>query len=552
MARHAAVRDSSRTGSTLERGRPAPGVENTVGPVVPHDGPGRQRPTGSRRAHRSGTRDLLCVGAIIVVAALLRLVNIGSAYDVHIDEYFYNGLATSAAHGDIPPHVPPGWRDNASAVFLLHPPGFFVLAGLWQHLTGTGTNVFDAIYRTRALNALLGALTAGLMYVLGNRVAGRRVGLAAAALFALDPFVLRQNGRVLLETATLFWAVAGYVVIIGISRGTYRRPRAAAVSAGLLFGFAMLTKDVTAIETVGALLAMALLGWGIPRRTALLSAAVAVLTYCSFILVCVVQGYGGALWDAKTLGIRRQLGLVQITGFNRPGSVSLTSTLWAQLGSFGPTYLLVALGAAAGVWLLRSRRGDHRILGVFAVSAIVFLGYSLTFGTIEEQFLYFMIVPAILSTAVAAGELWRRTTVRPARRRGIGHALVIGLAALCVWNSAVWFQIRTTPDNATQAAVTWLQHNSAGGSPIGVTSAPQAYAIWISGLSTVSLGSPESMALAHVRFAVLSSRNTALNYAYVGPQQAAWYHKHGRVVFTFDSASQGVLAIYQTSDPALW
>ena len=63
--------------------------------------------------------------AMMVLAAALRLVSVGSAYDYFIDEGFYLGLGTSVRQGHIPPHFPSGWG-NTSQAFLLHPPGFFM------------------------------------------------------------------------------------------------------------------------------------------------------------------------------------------------------------------------------------------------------------------------------------------------------------------------------------------------------------------------------------------------------------------------------------------
>ncbi len=237
-----------------------------------------------------GRRDTGVLTVLVVLSAALRVFHIGSVYDVFVDELFYNGLGTSVRHGHIPPHIPPGWGHSSHEAFLIHPPGFFILLAMWQTVTGTGGNLFHQIYMSRGLNALVAALTVGLLYALGRRLAGRGAGVATALVVALDPYILRQNGRLFLETSTLFWVVAGYFVLIGLSQGRYRRPRAAAMGAGALFGLAILTKDTAAIETVGALIVLFVLGWGIPRHLAALTALSAVLTYSPYVVDCAAQG----------------------------------------------------------------------------------------------------------------------------------------------------------------------------------------------------------------------------------------------------------------------
>jgi hypothetical protein len=398
----------------------------------------------------------------------------------------------------------------------------------------------------------MATLTCGLLFWLGHRLAGRWAGLTAAVLFTLDPYILRQNGRLLLETSTLFWIVAGYLVLVGNAQGRFRRPRRAAVVTGLLFGVAIITKDAAVIETLGALLVLAVLGWGIPRRQALLSAVASLVPYTLYVGICLVQGLANPLWSNKTLGIRRMLGLVQSTGFNKPGSVPLSSTLWSQAASYGASYFVVALGTLAAIVLLRSRRHDYRILGVFVASAAALVGYAVLFGTIEEQFLYFLSVPALLSLAVAGTEVTRRAMTRPSSGPKVRALLAAALIGLCVWNIGVWLQTRTTPDNATQQAVAWLDAHASMSEPVAYTTYTQSTTITATGLRTVPLSSPALMASDNVRYLVMSPKIIDQHYSLVASAAAAWYRQHSHIVFSVGSRSEGTLAIYETNDPTVW
>ena len=100
------------------------------------------------------------------------------------------------------------------------------------------------VYQMRTLNALLAGATAVVLVLLATRASSLRVGAVVGLLFALDPFCIRQNDRVLLETALMFWVMLGYLVFTSlIGRLPSRRDWLSAVGAGLLFGCAVLTKD---------------------------------------------------------------------------------------------------------------------------------------------------------------------------------------------------------------------------------------------------------------------------------------------------------------------
>ncbi len=108
------------------------------------------------------------------------------------------------------------------------------------------------------------------------RTAGALAGIVAGVLYALDPFIMRFDGRLFLEAPTLFWVATG--VLIFIVRETPRT----AILAGVAFGLALLTKDTAAYLTVLPLLLIAAF---VPveglRRRALTAVAVACSLYFS-------------------------------------------------------------------------------------------------------------------------------------------------------------------------------------------------------------------------------------------------------------------------------
>ncbi len=110
----------------------------------------------------------------------------------------------------------------------------------------------------RIVQAVLGAVSAALLFWLGRGPLGARPALLAAALFALDPTLIVFTHYFLNETLHLFLLLAASLV--------YLRHRAdsspgGGFFAGLLFGLANLVKAAT-LPVVAALLA-----WETARRT---------------------------------------------------------------------------------------------------------------------------------------------------------------------------------------------------------------------------------------------------------------------------------------------
>ena len=181
------------------------------------------------------------------------------------------------------------------------------------------------IYQMRTLNALLAGATAVVLVLLATRASSLRAGAVAGLLFALDPFCIRQNDRVLLETAMMLWVVLGYLVFTSlIGRLPSRRDWPRAVGAGLLFGCAVLTKDEGALLTVLPLLAAAALRWGPRRALTLLTVGTTAAVYAAYVAVVAANGQFSGLWEAKTSGVQRMLGLVQTTGFHSSGGGTLS------------------------------------------------------------------------------------------------------------------------------------------------------------------------------------------------------------------------------------
>jgi mannosyltransferase len=127
-----------------------------------------------REAVRARSRAFWIVAGLTLGAAVLRFATLGlQAY--HHDEVV---TASRVLRSDFV-HAMEAVGFSESA-----PPLYYALAWAWTQLTGTGE------LGLRSLSALAGVATVPIAYLLGAELHGRRAGLLAAALVAVNPMLL--------------------------------------------------------------------------------------------------------------------------------------------------------------------------------------------------------------------------------------------------------------------------------------------------------------------------------------------------------------------------
>ncbi|MHC4253237.1 MAG: hypothetical protein ACYS9X_29305 [Planctomycetota bacterium] len=117
------------------------------------------------------------------------------------------GIVVSRAYA----HLLPGGRDDVEVYYAHSDPGYSVfLAGLY-------TVGLDSRRAVRAVQALLDTATVILVMLLARRLFGRRAGVAAGAVAALEPLLVFFTGMILTEVLfTLL--LTGSVVALAASR----------------------------------------------------------------------------------------------------------------------------------------------------------------------------------------------------------------------------------------------------------------------------------------------------------------------------------------------
>ena len=213
-------------------------------------------PPLSRRA-RQGLLVIVGIGAVLRVLWALK-----AQHPVELrDPVLYLILADHVAAGD-------GFRYGFEAdqgVTAYYPPGYPLALGavLWvvRLLPGDVTAFDVAVW----FNVALSVATIGLVFVLGRRLAGDRVGLVAAAIWALWPNLVLHSAVVLTETLFLFLLVLLLIVLLGDQASARLPGRARLITVGVLFGLTLLVRPVSAVIAPVFLV----LWWGAGAKAAL-------------------------------------------------------------------------------------------------------------------------------------------------------------------------------------------------------------------------------------------------------------------------------------------
>jgi len=444
------------------------------------DGPApepRSRPDRDAPSHAG----LVIAATVFLVAAELRLWRIQQSYELFIDEVTYTEIARNVALGQgVLLYGEP---------FFLHPPAMFSSLALAMTLTGPDEDIAVLAFALRPLPAVIGALTPGLVALLLHRLT-RSVGLATAGglLLAVEPFLIRFDSRVLLEAQAMAASAAGFVMLMVIvDRERCGRPVSwRAILAGLLLLASLLTKETYAFVSIIPVLGLLATGLALRRSTSATVVATIVAGYAAYVLALVFAGQGAEWFAQKTRGVRRLLGLSQITGFNQEGSVGLVERIVANLSYFTVTYALIGSGLLALGWLLLElRRGVPApsrpgiiLLVAWALGATVHLAYAVTLGTLEEQMFYLMVVTTAPALFVAAhmllrpgeyGRCHRATRTGRTRASALRLVLLVALALAFVVDTAVWWRVHTIPDVAYTRFLAWARVELPPGSTLAVT-----------------------------------------------------------------------------------
>lgn len=470
------------------------------------------------------------VGSVVILAMLFRFTGVHQANDVFIDEITYADLAGQIAQGTVPSIL--------GNPFFLHPPGSYILNSWVINMFGLEGHPMDLALQLRWVNAVLGAVTVGVCCLLVRRLVGVLPAAAAGIIMASDPFILRMDGRLMMETPAGLAVVSGWLLVIVLLNRKWRRPRLwLELGAGLVFGLAIVIKDMTVVFTLVPLLAGAFWRNTIPPLTALRMMGSASLPYVAYMGWVAANGLLPQWFDQKSVGVLRILGAVQMTGFNAVPSADLAGRLIEMTGRFGTSYLLLGLSILSGAVAATSKVATRRTIGLFSLFT-GFMGiYSVFFGAAEEQFGYCVVLAALVSTPIAVEMLMRW---RPRLRR----AFVIATVAVVIVGLALGVQARTVTDDGLVRAREWMVNNIPASAIVGLTSVTGEFALlprdhWEVLPSLLSLRDKDA------QYVLTQGRQLSQGYGFAAPELLAWLAGNAEPVFTFTGPTNGETVVWK-------
>jgi len=393
-----------------------------------------------REAARARSRAFWIVAGLTTLAAVLRFATLGvQAY--HHDEIVTASRVLRGSFGHAMDAV--GFSESA-------PPLYYALAWFWTQLTGTGE------FGLRSLSAVAGVATVPVAFLVGRELRERRVGLAAAALVAVNPMLLWYSQEARAYALLILLCAISLLFCVRALQGGGRRDF---VFWGIASGLALASHYFAVFAIAAEVLLLlrrrgraSLPGLGIVGLAAALLAPLAIHQ----------MSLGHAEWISNfSLGHRLwETAATFLTGE--------TADIIARPERPALAFVPLALALAALALLaVRGGRGARSAAAIPLSLALAAIGIPLLLALASPSKDYVLarnVVPALvpLLVAIAIG-----LTLPAARRLGkaIGAALLAYSLGFCVWASFApdlqrpdWGAVAAGigEPEAPRATVTWL------------------------------------------------------------------------------------------------
>jgi O-antigen/teichoic acid export membrane protein len=474
------------------------------------------------------------------LAAFFLLWNLAHSPDTQYDEVVYSRADQAVAQG---------WRLTwTNRPLFVHPPLSFLVQAAWLRVLGVaGHPLVEVITHTRFLAALAAAADVVLIAAVVHRLTAtapprRRAALVlvTAALGATDPVLLRFGRMAAIEPFALLGCLITLNLAIALHR---RRPAVYILALGLATGLTLLTNEICIFmlltPTLYALVAR-------QRRflwSCVASLGAGLVLWFVFALWAIQLGLFSTFVTVKSITLQRLFGLVQITGWNRPG-FSFVSGLRAEVGQYFSSYLLLAGGAVALLWLFLHRGGTgYRWLLAWLITSYAFGAYTVLLGTLNEQFFVYVVPAALVGTVLLADAL-----LRP-RLRTLSVA-VPALAALLALSVASWGRFYDTRNDAIARLTRYADAALPTCGTVNASGDRDRFQLVMPDRPFAEFATAAG-ALSHgVNLFILSDKDADLRYGNSNPTLTAWVRTHGSLLVSYPSATYRGLSLWRvTSDP---
>ena len=413
----------------------------------------------AQAARRSaGWPAAVIVGITLVLGLLAHVINLFSFPRYELDEGTYMSSAWAVLNDQITAY-PYGYG---------HPPLGWIQIAIWTQLTGGFFAFGNALNSGRVLMVLYDAGSSLLVYLIAQRVSGRRaIGLLAMVIFSFSPLSLLYQRQVFLDNIAVFWLLLSfYMLIISKSRMRYL------VGAGLAFGCALLSKETIALFIPVMVYGLWLNLSRYQRLFGLVTFTYTVIALgFSLILLALIKGelfpYAWHLpWDHHPhLSLLDTLS-VQVHRSASEGSlIEAWTNFWTNSD---PWLIALSIGATAfnvfvGIW-----QRQRLFFGLAAVSYWLLL---LRGGVVLPFYVIILIPLAALNVGLAVDTVLN-IVQKYSRSEVLATALVGCLAVAFLANDAVRADAIYTqhPTTAQTQAVVWIRDHVPQASVVVVNS----------------------------------------------------------------------------------
>jgi O-antigen/teichoic acid export membrane protein len=502
----------------------------------------------SARRRVTSRSELLLVVGCAAVAALATLTNVFSSPDNVYDEVVYTQAARNVAAT---------WHLTwTNPPIFVHPPIFFLLQAAWLRVTGEVTGpVIDAVHAARVLTGAFEALNVGLLALLTYRLAERcrasrrrTLALCVALTAALDPVLLRYSRLAVIEPVALCLSLLALNLAWSLRR---HRPLTYASAVGLCTGAALLTKELTIFLVVSPVLFACL-----ERDRNLLgrtfgALGVGLASWLLFPLWALQLGLTGEFFQVQTRTLQRLVGLIQATGWNRPG-VSFEAAVLRSASHYVSSYIVLALGLVAICWLWWGRNTTSANFVCAWLTTSFGLGaFLVTVGTLNEQFFVYVLPACIVASVFMVDALIVRAQILG---RAVGWSARIARPAIIVLVAVFGTSLLTA------SVVSWVRQYS--GNSQGVSRVARTIATTLPPCTIVNgSGDPEKYfylggrdvayytegpaALSHgIHYFILAPNDVVAHYGNMTPGLASWIRGHGTAVASFPSKTYDAVQLW--------
>lgn len=479
-------------------------------------------------------RSFLPVVLISILAVLVRSVGLTKIYDIHIDEITYAQFAKSISSGNLPLL----YDGNP---FFLHPPFYYFLLSLWRDTFFTVGNIFNELYVLRTFNVFIAVLTVFAIFKLTKLVTNsNKLALLPAFVFAIDPLSIRHTSRSLMEALTqLLLLVALYFLLRNIH--SEKNSKLAWILNGLMFGLAFVTKDI-AITFSAILFLFLILSKNIKIRHILYMAPLVLAPYAVWLTIVTKSGNLHAFINEKSSGVSRFIGTNQTTGFNAEGTPSKVGTILDTLPIYLPSYLILAGAAPMTLALFFSKDKLTRLWSYVSISSYLLLAYTFLAGAMEEQFIYYLLIPSFITIAVYISES-KKTNTRIAKL-SFSKLTILLVILISIYSSAALIYIYKNSDDGWKNTITWITNELPDGSNIAVYEQGK----FLLRSEDFNISSPKNeneLMSQNVGYIIIPKKIVEDGYTDINNESAETILSKGRVVYSFTSRDSGDFEIVQ-------